>query len=126
MFADSFGIPVGETHAGRGACATARPAAVAGGHRRSTARPAPPSSPAEPTSCSCVGTRLHDFVTGSSSAFHDPHVRFVCINVNGRDAYKLGALPITADAKLALEALTEAGRAAGVAPTTSGWPRRSS
>ena len=60
----------------------------------------------------CIGTRLHDFVTGSSSAFHDPNVRFASVNVNGRDAYKLGALPITADAKLALRALTAAGRAA--------------
>ena len=41
-------------------------------------------------------------------------MRFVSVNVNGRDAYKLGALPITADAKLALRALTDAARAAGV------------
>ena len=54
----------------------------------------------------CVGDVMHDFITGSSSAFHDPNVRFVSVNVNGRDAYKLGALPITADAKLALKALT--------------------
>jgi 3D-(3,5/4)-trihydroxycyclohexane-1,2-dione acylhydrolase (decyclizing) len=62
----------------------------------------------------CIGTRLHDFVTGSNSAFQNPDVKFVSINVNGRDAYKLGALPLASDAKLALVALTEAAAAAGI------------
>ncbi len=38
----------------------------------------------------CIGTRLHDSVTGFNSAFQNPDVRFVSINVDGRDAYKLG------------------------------------
>ena len=36
-------------------------------------------------------------------------MRFISINVNDRDAYKLGALPIVADARLALSALLELG-----------------
>jgi 3D-(3,5/4)-trihydroxycyclohexane-1,2-dione acylhydrolase (decyclizing) len=53
----------------------------------------------------CIGTRLQDFITGSHSLFQHPDVRFVGVNVTGSDAYKLGAVPIVADAKLALERL---------------------
>ena len=56
----------------------------------------------------CVGTRLIDFTTGSHSLFQHPDVRFVGLNVVARDAHKLGALPLVADAKLGLRALTEA------------------
>ena len=113
-FATAFGIPVGETHAGRGALrdGSANPLSLSGTGLNGT--PSAAEIAAEADLVLCIGTRLHDFITGSSSAFHDPNVRFVSVNVNGRDAYKLGALPITADAKLALQALTEAGRAAGV------------
>ena len=68
----------------------------------------------------CVGTRLHDFVTGSNSAFQNPDVKFVSVNVNNRDAFKIGALPIVADAREALIALTEAADAVGVKPN-GGW-----
>ena len=113
-FATAFGIPVGETHAGRGALrdGSDNPLSMSGTGLNGT--PSAAQLAGESDLVLCVGTRLHDFVTGSSSAFHDPNVRFVSVNVNGRDAHKLGALPITADAKLALKALTEAGRAAGV------------
>jgi 3D-(3,5/4)-trihydroxycyclohexane-1,2-dione acylhydrolase (decyclizing) len=124
-FAAAFGIPVGETHAGRGALrdGSANPLSMGGtGHN---GNPAAAVAAAEADVVLCVGTRLQDFVTGSNSAFQDPGVRFISINVNGRDAYKLGALPITADAKLALRALTEAGRAAGVTPNEE-WVGKSS
>jgi len=115
-FATAFGIPVGETHAGRGALRDGSndPLSMSGTGLNGT--PATAAIAGEADLVLCIGTRLHDFITGSSSAFHDPRVRFVSVNVNGRDAYKLGALPITADAKLALQALTDAGRAAGVTP----------
>ena len=54
-----------------------------------------------------VGTRLTDFATGSHSLFQNPDVRFVAINVDGRDAHKVGALPIVADAREALVALND-------------------
>lgn len=113
-FAETFGIPVGETHAGRGAIRNGSPMLMGGtGHlgNRAAAKVAE-----EADLVMCIGTRLHDFVTGSNSAFQDPDVRFVCVNVNERDAHKLGALPLTADAKLALRALTEAAAAAEVEP----------
>ena len=53
----------------------------------------------------CVGTRLTDFTTASRSLFGDPDVRFVGINVSAADARALGAAPVVADARAALEAL---------------------
>lgn len=54
-----------------------------------------------------VGTRLQDFTTGSWTAF-DRDARFVAINVARFDAAKHRALPVVADAKLALADLTAA------------------
>src|SRR5205823_12531253 len=67
----------------------------------------------------CVGTRLTDFTTGSQGLFQHPAVRFLSINVQGRDAHKQGALPILADAREALRALTAAARQAGVKPNAA-------
>ena len=53
-----------------------------------------------------IGTRLIDLTTGSNTLFQDPDVRFIGINVSGSDSSKLGALPVVADAKLALEDMT--------------------
>ena len=60
----------------------------------------------------CVGTRLTDFTTASRSLFRDPGVRFVGINVGAADARALGAAPVVADARAALEALR---------PALDGW-----
>ncbi len=111
---ERFGIPVGETHAGRGAIRHGSELHIGGtGH---LGNPGAGRIAEEADLVICVGTRLHDFVTGSNSAFQNPDVKFISINVSGRDAYKLGAIPITADAKLALSALLESGTTAGVQP----------
>ncbi|MGI9052291.1 MAG: 3D-(3,5/4)-trihydroxycyclohexane-1,2-dione acylhydrolase (decyclizing) [Ilumatobacteraceae bacterium] len=115
-FAETFGIPVGETHAGRGAIRDGSAVPLSLGGTGVSGTPCAAELAGEADLVLCIGTRLHDFVTGSNTAFHDPGVRFVSVNVTGRDAYKLGALPITADAKLALQALTAAATAAGVTP----------
>ena len=52
-----------------------------------------------------VGTRLNDFHTASKWAFRCPELQVIGINVNAMDAYKLDALPVLADAKLALAEL---------------------
>lgn len=113
-FAERFGIPVGETHAGRGAIRNGSDMLMGGTGHLGT--PCAGKIAEEADLVLCFGTRLHDFVTGSNSAFQNPDVKFVCINVNGRDAYKLGALPLTSDAKLALQSLTKAGADAGIEP----------
>jgi 3D-(3,5/4)-trihydroxycyclohexane-1,2-dione acylhydrolase (decyclizing) len=63
-----------------------------------------------------VGTRLTDFATGSHSLFQHPEVHFVAINTSDRDARKLGALPIVADAREALRALAAAAAESGLGP----------
>ena len=55
-----------------------------------------------------VGTRLQDFTTGSWALFQDPDRRIVSINVTTWDAHKHNALPLVADARLALEELSAA------------------
>ena len=67
-----------------------------------------------------IGTRLGDFTTMSNTAFQNPDVRFVAINVCELDAFKHGAIPIVADARAALEELTDAAaRISRPAPTTA-------
>src|SRR5699024_7948434 len=56
-----------------------------------------------------IGTRYSDFTTASRSAFQNPHVTFVNINVTSFDAYKHGSqLPVIADAREAIDALRDA------------------
>jgi 3D-(3,5/4)-trihydroxycyclohexane-1,2-dione acylhydrolase (decyclizing) len=62
-----------------------------------------------------VGTRYSDFTTASQSAFADPGVRFVNVNVAPADAAKQSGTAVTADAREALRAL-----AAGLAGWSAG------
>jgi len=55
-----------------------------------------------------VGTRLTDFATGSQSIFENPEIRFASLNIVDADTRKQGATGILADARLGLEALTQA------------------
>ncbi len=56
-----------------------------------------------------IGTRYEDFTTASRTAFQNPDVKFVNINVAPIDAYKHGTtLPIVADARKALVKLNQA------------------
>ena len=55
-----------------------------------------------------IGTRYSDFTTASKTAFQNPKVRFININVAEFDAFKRSALPLVADARAAVEALSKA------------------
>lgn len=113
-FSDKFGIPVGETHSGRGALRDESPLLIGGsGH---TGTPLSGKYAAEADLVFLIGTRLADFATGSYSAWQNPNVRFASINVSGAHAHKLGALPIVADAREALRELTSAASSAGIRP----------
>jgi 3D-(3,5/4)-trihydroxycyclohexane-1,2-dione acylhydrolase (decyclizing) len=102
-FAADLGIPVTETQAGKGALPwnhpwNAGPVGAAGGLAANRlARDA--------DLVIAVGTRLADFTTASKSAFQNPRVRFIGVNVAAFDAYKLGATPLIGDARATLEAL---------------------
>ncbi|WP_426403591.1 3D-(3,5/4)-trihydroxycyclohexane-1,2-dione acylhydrolase (decyclizing) [Streptomyces sp. R-07] len=54
-----------------------------------------------------VGTRYTDFTTASGTLFPEG-TRFLNLNITGFDAHKLGALPLVADAREGLTALSEA------------------
>ena len=55
-----------------------------------------------------IGTRWSDFTTASKTAFQDPAVRFINVNVADFDAHKHAGLPIRADARAAIDALAAA------------------
>ena len=55
-----------------------------------------------------IGTRYSDFTSASMTAFQNPDVRFVNINTAEFDAYKVRAIPLVADARVALEQLAAA------------------
>ncbi len=109
-----LGIPVAETHAGKGALREGSDLLL-GGHGVTGTPPAEKIA-RQADLVICVGTRLSDFATGSHSLFQNQNVRFVGINVSGHDAYKQGALPITADAKLAMTALLAAAKETDIRP----------
>ena len=55
-----------------------------------------------------VGTRYSDFTTASKTAFRNPDVRFVNVNVADFDAAKQSGVRVVADARTALEQLADA------------------
>jgi 3D-(3,5/4)-trihydroxycyclohexane-1,2-dione acylhydrolase (decyclizing) len=103
-FAEQLGIPVGETSAGKGSLVDSD--WLLGGIGVNGTRAANEIARSADVVV-CVGTRLSDFTTASHSLFQDPDVRFVAINVNASDAYKLSATSIVADAREGLDALRQ-------------------
>jgi 3D-(3,5/4)-trihydroxycyclohexane-1,2-dione acylhydrolase (decyclizing) len=107
---ERFKIPVAETSAGKGAL---HEGDLAMGGVGVTGTHAANALAREADLILAVGSRLIDLTTGSNALFQDPAVRFAGLNVSPRDAYKLGGLPLVADAKAGLRALTDALAAAG-------------
>ncbi|WP_426448042.1 3D-(3,5/4)-trihydroxycyclohexane-1,2-dione acylhydrolase (decyclizing) [Paenibacillus sp. S-38] len=117
-FADTFGIPVAETQAGKGALPWDHP--LNAGAIGVTGSLAANRLAQEADLVIGVGTRYSDFTTASKSAFRHPEVRFLNLNVSAFDGAKLSGTPLLADAREGLrllrEALQEAGCAGGYAP----------
>lgn len=105
-FATATGIPVADTHAGKGAINWDHPGAVGGVGSTGAASANALARTADVVIG--IGTRYSDFTTASHTIFADPGVRFVNINTLGFDALKHGATMVVADAREALTALTEA------------------
>jgi 3D-(3,5/4)-trihydroxycyclohexane-1,2-dione acylhydrolase (decyclizing) len=101
-FAERTGIPVAETQAGKGALRFDHPQSV--GAIGVTGTAAANAIAREADLVIGIGTRWSDFVTGSQALFA-PDARFANVNIAEFDAPKMGALPLTGDAKVALEAL---------------------
>jgi len=104
-FAETTGIPVSDTQAGKGAVPWDDPLAVGG--VGSTGTPVANALARDADVVIGVGTRYSDFTTASRTAFQRPDVRFVNINVALFDAAKQSATAVVADARRGLEALSE-------------------
>jgi len=105
-FASRSGIPVAETQAGKGSLPYDHPQCV--GAIGATGNLAANRLAGEADLVIGIGTRYADFTTASMTAFQNPDVRFVNINTAEFDACKVAALPVVADARATLEALTAA------------------
>jgi 3D-(3,5/4)-trihydroxycyclohexane-1,2-dione acylhydrolase (decyclizing) len=103
-FVEATGIPVGETQAGKGSLQYDHPASL--GAIGATGTSAANRIAAEADLVIGIGTRWSDFTTASRTAFRDPQVRYVNVNVADFDATKLSGLAVVADARVALERLT--------------------
>ncbi|NUW02021.1 3D-(3,5/4)-trihydroxycyclohexane-1,2-dione acylhydrolase (decyclizing) [Streptomyces sp. CAI 127] len=99
-------IPVASTQAGKGALRHDHPADVGGIGHTGTATANELARTADLVIG--VGTRFSDFTTASGTLFPNPAVRFLHLNITAFDAHKLAALPLVADARAGLEALTAA------------------
>ena len=117
-FADTFGIPVTETQAGKGAVSWEHPMNM--GNVGSLSGSAASQVSRDADVVLAIGTRLADFTTASKTAFPQD-TNIVGINVTPLDAHKLFALPVVADAKRTLGALTDALREASYEGTSESY-----
>jgi 3D-(3,5/4)-trihydroxycyclohexane-1,2-dione acylhydrolase (decyclizing) len=105
-FAEATGIPVGQSQAGKGTLVYDHPLCL--GAIGSTGTTAANAIACEADVVIGVGTRYSDFTTASRTAFQNPDVRFVNINVAGLDAVKQAGVSVVADAREALTQLATA------------------
>ncbi|MFB2549913.1 3D-(3,5/4)-trihydroxycyclohexane-1,2-dione acylhydrolase (decyclizing) [Ensifer soli] len=105
-FAETHGIPVMETQAGKSSLPHDH--ALNMGSVGVTGTSASNRLAEEADLVLAVGTRLQDFTTGSWALFKDEDVAIVGLNVQAFDAGKHEALPLVADARVGLEALSAA------------------
>jgi 3D-(3,5/4)-trihydroxycyclohexane-1,2-dione acylhydrolase (decyclizing) len=105
-FAQTTGTPVSETQAGKGALPFDHPQEL--GAIGVTGTPGANILAREADLIIGIGTRFSDFTTASKTAFQNPTVRFINVNVAEFDGYKHAALPLTGDARVTIEELQQA------------------
>ncbi|MCA9964684.1 MAG: 3D-(3,5/4)-trihydroxycyclohexane-1,2-dione acylhydrolase (decyclizing) [Anaerolineales bacterium] len=106
QFVEQTGIPVGETMAGKGSLRYDHPLCM--GAVGATGTLAANRLAKEADVVIGIGTRYSDFTTASKTAFQNPNVCFININVAEFDAYKHNALPLVGDAQVTLAELSQA------------------
>jgi 3D-(3,5/4)-trihydroxycyclohexane-1,2-dione acylhydrolase (decyclizing) len=119
VFAESHGIPVTETQAGKGALKWDHP--MSAGAVGVTGTTAANTLIAEADLILAVGTRLQDFTTASRTLFGRVEAPLVQLNVGRFDASKHQAVPLQSDALAGLQALT---KALGDWHSDDAWPVR--
>jgi 3D-(3,5/4)-trihydroxycyclohexane-1,2-dione acylhydrolase (decyclizing) len=102
---EQTGVPVGETQAGKGSLPYDHPSSL--GAIGVTGTFAANRVAAGADLVLGVGTRWSDFTTASKTAFRNPDVRFVNVNVADFDAVKHAGLALVGDARVTLEGLSE-------------------
>jgi 3D-(3,5/4)-trihydroxycyclohexane-1,2-dione acylhydrolase (decyclizing) len=102
-FCERTGIPVGETQAGKGSLPYDHPSCL--GAIGATGTFAANRVAAAADVVIGIGTRYSDFTTASKTAFRNPGVKFVNVNVSDFDAAKHAGIRLVADARVALERL---------------------
>jgi 3D-(3,5/4)-trihydroxycyclohexane-1,2-dione acylhydrolase (decyclizing) len=102
-FAGATGIPICETQAGKGSLPFDHPQQL--GAVGVTGTPGANIIAREADLIIGIGTRYSDFTTASMTAFQNPSVCFININVAEFDAHKHAALPLTGDARVTIEEL---------------------
>ncbi|MEU6179715.1 3D-(3,5/4)-trihydroxycyclohexane-1,2-dione acylhydrolase (decyclizing) [Streptomyces coeruleorubidus] len=104
-FAETTGIPVASTQAGKGSLRHDHPQDVGGIGHTGTATADELARTADLVIG--VGTRYTDFTTASGTLFTGENVRFLNLNIASFDGHKLAGKPLIADARTGLEELTE-------------------
>ncbi len=104
-FVSASGIAVSETQAGKGSLAYDHPQCV--GAIGATGTLVANRLAREADCVIGMGTRYSDFTTASMTAFQNPKVQFVNVNIAEFDAYKVSAVPVVADVRAALEDLRD-------------------
>ncbi|HST15173.1 MAG TPA: 3D-(3,5/4)-trihydroxycyclohexane-1,2-dione acylhydrolase (decyclizing), partial [Gaiellaceae bacterium] len=104
-FVEQTGIPVGETQAGKGSLPFDHPSNL--GAIGATGTFAANRIAADADLVIGVGTRYSDFTTASKTAFRDPDVAFVNVNIAEFDAAKHAGVALRGDARATLERLAE-------------------
>ncbi|MCJ8008189.1 3D-(3,5/4)-trihydroxycyclohexane-1,2-dione acylhydrolase (decyclizing) [Lederbergia wuyishanensis] len=104
-FAETFHIPIAETQAGKSAIESTHPLNLGGIGVTGNAAANIIAKSADLVIG--IGTRFTDFTTASKHLFQSDDVDFITINISEFHAGKLDATQVVADAKIALEALTD-------------------
>ena len=105
-FVSSTGIAVGETQAGKGGLAFDHPQSL--GATGATGTPGANRLARQADVVIGIGTRYSDFTSASRTAFQNPDVAFVNLNVTAFDAAKQSGTSLVADAREGVTALTQA------------------
>ncbi|MFC2768688.1 3D-(3,5/4)-trihydroxycyclohexane-1,2-dione acylhydrolase (decyclizing) [Mitsuokella sp. oral taxon 131] len=105
-FAEKYGIPFGETQAGKGTIPWDHPLNMGG--LGETGGLAANTLAKEADLVIGVGTRYTDFTTSSKWIYQNPEVEFLNINISRFHAYKMDGLQVVGDAGAALSMLDAA------------------
>src|SRR5262249_43068840 len=105
-FVEQTRIPVGESQAGKGSLPYDHPSCL--GAIGATGAHGANIMAREADLIIGISTTYDDFTSASKTAFQNPSVHFININVNEMDVHRQNGFPLLGDARAVLEELTSA------------------